>query len=57
MEKYTSLEQVLNDPSLSVITDQTVEWKELNRAYLKYKTLPRTQKRFWAARCRRCIFF
>ena len=46
MEKYTSLEQVLNDPSLSVITDQTVEWKELNRAYLKYKTLPRTQKRF-----------
>ena len=46
MEKYTSLEQVLNDPSLSVITDQTVEWKELNRAYLKYKTLPRPQKRF-----------
>ena len=46
MEKYTSLEQALNDPSLVILTDQTAAWKDLNRAYFRYKALPRPQKRF-----------
>ena len=46
MQKYTSLEQAVNDPSLAIITDQTAARKELARAYLKYKTLPRPQRRF-----------
>jgi hypothetical protein len=46
MEKYTSLEQALNDPSLVIITDQTAAWKDLNRAYFRYRALPRPQKRF-----------
>ena len=46
MEKYSALEQAVNDPSLAVISDQTKTLKELNRVYFKYKTLPRQQRRF-----------
>ena len=46
MEKYSALEQAVNDPSLAIISDQTNTWKELNRVYFKYKTLPRQQRRF-----------
>ena len=46
MEKYTSLEHAVNDPSLAIISNQTNTWKELNRVYFKYKTLPRQQRRF-----------
>ena len=46
MEKYTSLEQAVRDPSLVIITDQTASWKELNRVYFSYRTLPSRQKRF-----------
>ena len=46
MEKYTSLEQVLKDPSLVIITDSIPTQKELNQAIIKYKVLPKQQKRF-----------
>ena len=46
MEKYSALEQAVNDPSLAVISNQTKTLKELNRVYFKYKTLPRQQRRF-----------
>ena len=45
MEKYTDLEQVIRDPSLALITDQVSTQKELNKAYIKYKTLTRKQQR------------
>ena len=44
MGKYTTLEQAVNDPSLAIITDRTTTWRELNRAYFKYKALPREQR-------------
>ena len=46
MEKYTSLEQAVNDPSLAIITDQAATWRELNRVYFSYRALPRPQRRF-----------
>lgn len=46
MEKYTALEQAVNDPTLTIITDQITTWKELNRVYFKYKALPRPRRRF-----------
>ena len=46
MEKYTDLEQVLNDPSLAIITEKISTLKELNKVYVKYQTLPKKQKRF-----------
>ena len=46
MDRYTDLEQALRDSSLSIITDQITAEKELLRAYLKYRALPRRQKRF-----------
>ncbi len=46
MEKYTDLEQVLRDPSLALITDDTGTLTELNKAYIRYKVLPKKQKRF-----------
>ena len=46
MEKYTALEQALNDPALVIITDQITTRRELNRVYFKYKALPRQQRRF-----------
>ena len=46
MEKYTDLEQVIQDPSLAVITDDITTLNELNKIYVKYKVLPKRQKRF-----------
>ena len=46
MEKYTDLEQAILDPSLVIITDTITTQNELNKAYLKYKVLPKKQKRF-----------
>ena len=46
MEKYTDLEQVLNDSSLAIITDDITSLVELNRAYVRYKVLLRGQRRF-----------
>ena len=46
MEKYTNLEQAIRDPSLVIITDRTSTLIELNRAFVRYKVLPKRQKRF-----------
>lgn len=46
MEKYTDLEQAIQDPSLVIITDRITTQKELGQAFIKYKTLPKKQKRF-----------
>ena len=46
MVKYTDLAQAMQDTSLSLITDTITTQKELNQAYIRYKTLPRRQKRF-----------
>ncbi|MBQ4514076.1 MAG: hypothetical protein II969_13865, partial [Anaerolineaceae bacterium] len=46
MEKYTDLEQAINDSSLAIISDHITSQKELNKVYLRYKALPRRQKRF-----------
>lgn len=46
MENYTSLEQALQDTSLVLITDAAATQKELNKVYVRYKTLPRKQKRY-----------
>ena len=46
MEKYTDLEQALQDPSLVIITDKISSLTELNRAFVKYKVLLKKQKRF-----------
>ncbi len=40
MEKYTTLEQALQDTSLVPITDAAATQKELNKVYVRYKTLP-----------------
>ena len=46
MEKYTDLEQVLQDSSLALITDSITTQRELGRAYVRYRVLPKRQKRF-----------
>ena len=46
MEKYTDLEQAIQDPSLAIITDRISTQTELNQIYVKYKVLPKKQKRF-----------
>ena len=46
MEKYTDLGQAVRDPSLAVITDGITTLNELNKKYVKYKVLPKRQKRF-----------
>ena len=46
MEKYTNLEEAVRDPSLVIITDQISTQTELNRAFIKYKTLPKKQRRY-----------
>ena len=46
MEKYTDLEQAVQDASLAIITDDISTLKELNKAYVRYKVLPKRQKRF-----------
>jgi len=45
MEKYTDLSQVLKDPSLAIINDDISSLRELNRVYVKYRVLPKKQKR------------
>lgn len=45
MEKYTDLDQVLQDTSLAVITRDVTTLKELNRAFIRYKVLATKQKR------------
>ena len=46
MEKYTSLHQAVCDPSLAIITDDITTQAELNKVFVKYKILPKKQKRF-----------
>ena len=46
MEKYTNLEQAINDPSLAIITGNITTLKELDRVFVKYNALPKKQKRF-----------
>ena len=46
MELYTDLNQALHDSSLAIITDDITTQKELNRVYVKYRTLSKRQKRF-----------
>ena len=46
MEKYENLQEVLQDPSLVLITDDIRSLRELNRAYAKYRILSKKQKRF-----------
>ena len=45
MEKYTDLEQVIQDSSIVIITDDIGTQKELNKVFVKYKVLPNKQKR------------
>lgn len=45
MEKYTYLEQAVNDPSLAIITESITTHKELNRVFARYRVLPKKQKR------------
>ena len=46
MEKYTNLEQALQDTALVIITENITTQNELNRVYVKFKALPKIQKRF-----------
>ena len=46
MEKYTALELAVRDPSLAIITESIAAQSELNRIYVRYKVLPKRQKRF-----------
>ena len=46
MEKYTNLEQAIQDPSLVIITENITTQKEINKVYVKYKVLPKKQKRY-----------
>ena len=46
MEKYTDLEQALQDPSLAIVTDSITTQRELNRVFVRYRALPKKQKRF-----------
>ena len=46
MNKYTELEQVLQDPSLTIITNDIKTLKDLNKIYIKYKILPKRNKRY-----------
>ena len=46
MEKYNNLELALQDPALAIITESLGTQSELNRVYVKYKVLPKRQKRF-----------
>ena len=44
--KHINLEQAIHDASLAIITDRITTQRELNRVYVKYKTLSKRQKRF-----------
>ena len=46
MEQYTDLEQVIQDSSLAIITENISTLRELNRTFIKFKGLPKKQKRF-----------
>ena len=46
MEKYTNLEQAVHDASLAIITDSISTQQELNKAYVRYRVLPKRQKRY-----------
>ncbi|MBR0373731.1 MAG: hypothetical protein IJH91_04315 [Mogibacterium sp.] len=46
MKKYTDLEQALKDSSLAIITDDITSHRELNRVFIKYRALPKKQRRF-----------
>jgi energy-coupling factor transporter ATP-binding protein EcfA2 len=46
MERYTDLETALRDPSLVIISEQISTLKELNKAYIDYRVLPKKQRRF-----------
>ena len=45
-EKYTCLEEAVKDPSFIILTDSITTQRELIKAYLKYRALPRKQKRY-----------
>ena len=45
MEQYTCLEQVIQDPSLAILTDSITSQTELNQAFVRYRILPKKQKR------------
>ena len=45
MKRYEDLQQASLDPSLAIITEDLITLKELNRVYVKYRTLPKKQKR------------
>ena len=44
-ERYENLEQVCNDASLAIITDEINSLRELNKVFVKYRALPKKQKR------------
>ena len=46
MEKYTDLEQVLQDSSLVILTDQITTLRELDKVYVDYRILTKKQRRF-----------
>ena len=46
MERYTELGQAVLDPALAIITDRITTRSELIQTYLRYKALPKRQKRF-----------
>ena len=46
MEKYTNPEQALRDPTLAIIPADVATLSELNKVFIKYKVLPKRQKRF-----------
>ena len=43
MEKYTNLEQAIQDPSLVIITENITTQKELNKVYVKYKSFQKSR--------------
>ena len=45
MKRNEDLQQASLDPSLAIITEDLITLKELNRVYVKYRTLPKKQKR------------
>ena len=46
MDKYSTLEQAVADPSIVIISDTVSTQKELNKNYIKYKTLTKRMRRF-----------
>lgn len=46
MNKYTELEQALQDSSLTIITNDIKTLKDLNKIYIKYKILSKRNKRY-----------